>query len=287
MWMLHMETCHHGDLLVQSANSRLCRALQPCTRSMAYCYNYSGAERGCYLFYVQMWNKCVSIWAKNGNNKILISTFCWCGTLQSLVRLQLPPQTVSTWQQRQKKSCLKRVSIRKAMLWWLAPQLHQHVSNNCMTAYSYQMSNIRAKRRVDLPRGFKNAALEHDSPAQWTTNYTLMRIWETLKRSDTIFSQLNQSLTVIPPPTPTLEDSHSVRLVSCSNKYEKWQKNSTNWIFSKLKHELLRTSHNIKAQIIQKASLWHLCHKSTPWYNDELNNGFSKREKGGKLIPNQ
>lgn len=54
MWMLHIETCHHGDLLVQSANGRLCRALQPCTRSMAYCYNYSGAERGCYLFYVQM-----------------------------------------------------------------------------------------------------------------------------------------------------------------------------------------------------------------------------------------
>lgn len=41
MRMLHIETCQHGDLLVQSANGGLCRALQPRTRSMAYCYDYS------------------------------------------------------------------------------------------------------------------------------------------------------------------------------------------------------------------------------------------------------
>lgn len=39
--MLHIETCQHGNLLVQPANGGLCRALQPRTRSTAYCYDYN------------------------------------------------------------------------------------------------------------------------------------------------------------------------------------------------------------------------------------------------------
>lgn len=216
-----------------------------------------------------MWNKRISTKAKNVTNTVLFSTFCWCGTLQSLVCLWLLPQTVSTWQQRKEKCCLMSVRFRKTMLWCRVPQLYQHVSHKCMTAHSYQISSIRMGSWENVPRGFRTAAQEHNLPARWTTNYTL--IWETLKRSVTIFFQLNQSLTVISPP-PTIEDSHFILLVSCSNSYKNTKKYTLNWIFEKLKYELLRASHNLTAQTL--TVLWHLCHKSTGWRNDDIVTAF-------------
>lgn len=36
IWMLYIQACEHGDLLVQLPNSGVCRVLQPGTRNKTY-----------------------------------------------------------------------------------------------------------------------------------------------------------------------------------------------------------------------------------------------------------
>lgn len=150
------------------------------------------------------------------------------------------------------------VRFRTAMLWWSVPQLDQPVSNKSMTARSYQMSSIR-------PGSWESATWIQNcsTRTQFSSSidhklHTNVHMRVDTKRSVTQFFQFSP---------PTIEDSHFILLVLCSNRYTR-QKYAINWIFEKLKYELVRASHHLTAQTM--TVLWHWCHKSTRWRNDDM-----------------
>lgn len=212
MWMLHIKTSQHGDPLVQSANGRLCRALQPRTKSKTYCYDYSWANitNAAASFKCRCETNVFQAESRMGQIKSSFLPFADAVLCRHLFVSGCYHRASQLDDKDKKKSCLMWVRIRTAMLWWRA-QLQQHVSNTCMTAHSYQIS-----RTEDWELG-ESATWIQNCCTRWNTNYTPMCKWET-RRSDTIFFQLNQSLTVIFFP-PIIEDSHSILLVLCSNKY--------------------------------------------------------------------
>lgn len=125
----------------------------------------------------------------------------------------------------------------------------QHVSNECMTAHSYQMSSIRSESWENLPRGFKNCSTRSQFACMMDhklhTNVHMRDFKEIRYHIFLVKSESDRQFNFFPP---TIEDSHSILLVSWSTGM-KTQKYTINCIFERLKYELLRALalHNLDA----------------------------------------
>lgn len=183
MRMLRIETCQHGDLLVQPANGGLCRALQPRTRSIAYCCDYSWAN----IMNAAACFKCIcetNVFKSELRMSLIKFLFLpfadavLCGHLFAFSCYHRPSQLDN----KDKKKMLFNVGeVQNSYafgegfhswisLWVIKARQHTHIK--CLAL---------GRGAENLPRGFKTAAQEHNFPARWTTNYTLMCIWEWIK----------------------------------------------------------------------------------------------------------
>lgn len=119
MRMLRIETCQHGDLLVQPANGGLCRALQPRTRSIAYCCDYSWAN----IMNAAACFKCIcetNVFKSELRMSLIKFLFLpfadavLCGHLFAFSCYHRPSQLDN--KDKKKKCCLMWVRFRTAML---------------------------------------------------------------------------------------------------------------------------------------------------------------------------